>query len=391
MKRSRFGSRARLTREAEQLTLLATGLSHSGSRVEDRFWDDRLSAQLDRLLAAGNEDALNTALDHLYRANSRAYDELADTIEYCVEGGSATAGGEVFDTLLIAAPLLAWSRYSIPAGPIPAETLDNIRVQVGAHVLAGDTRIALADYLFSPDQLPRTYVDTYRLAQELRDAALKSNNLHLDPSDLPETAQFLSDMRYVVGLVAAPRGKAMFRWQEADGTRENAATQWHAQGGASLQPLLTGCAFELLLPDGYHAACREADRQARPYSVRASVLFLKTALNLQPSGLRAVVAPFHEHRLEEYRIGFTRTDSGDVIHGVVWPMLDSEDDATDTAAQIEAVLREAGVGEVLMLDHRFPLEYCDDCGAPLYPNAEGEPVHAELPEEQAEAAPRHLH
>jgi hypothetical protein len=109
------------------------------------------------------------------------------------------------------------------------------------------------------------------------------------------------------------------------------------------------------------------------------------------SQLRAIVAPYYDRELEEYRIGFTRTDSGDVIHGVVWPMLDSEDDATDTAAQIEAVLREAGVGEVLMLDHRFPLEYCDDCGAPLYPNPEGEPVHAELPEEQAEAAPRHLH
>jgi len=26
-----------------------------------------------------------------------------------------------------------------------------------------------------------------------------------------------------------------------------------------------------------------------------------------------------------------------------------------------------------------------------YPNPEGEPVHAELPEEQAETAPRHLH
>ncbi len=390
MKRSRFGSRARLTREAEQLTLLATGLSHSGSRVEDRFWDDRLSAQLDRLLAAGNEDALNTALDHLYRANSRAYDELADTIEYCVEGGTATAAAETFDTLLIAAPLLAWSRYSIPAGPIPADTLDNIRVQIGAHVLADDTRVALADYLFSPDHLPRTYVDTYRLAQELRDAALKSNNLHLDPSDLPETAQFLSDMRYVVGLVAAPRGKAMFRWQEADGTRESAATQWHAQGGASLQPLLTGCAFELLLPDGYHAACREADRQARPYSLRASVLFLKTSLNVQPSGLRAVVAPFHEHRLEEYRIGFTLRNKPGVIHGVVWPLLDAEDESADVTSQIEAVLKEAGVAEVMALDHRFPLEYCDDCGAPLYPNPDGEPEHAELPEED-DAAPVHLH
>jgi uncharacterized protein YuzB (UPF0349 family) len=37
------------------------------------------------------------------------------------------------------------------------------------------------------------------------------------------------------------------------------------------------------------------------------------------------------------------------------------------------------------------LEYCDDCGAPLYPNPEGEPVHAELPEQEEEAVPRHLH
>jgi uncharacterized protein YuzB (UPF0349 family) len=47
--------------------------------------------------------------------------------------------------------------------------------------------------------------------------------------------------------------------------------------------------------------------------------------------------------------------------------------------------------ESLAVAGRFPLEYCDDCGAPLYPNPDGEPVHAELPEEQAEAAPRHLH
>ena len=39
----------------------------------------------------------------------------------------------------------------------------------------------------------------------------------------------------------------------------------------------------------------------------------------------------------------------------------------------------------------FRIESCAACGAPLYPNPEGEPVHAELPEEQTEAAPRHLH
>ena len=84
-------------------------------------------------------------------------------------------------------------------------------------------------------------------------------------------------------------------------------------------------------------------------------------------------------------------DATDVIHGVVWPLLESEDESADTPGQIEAVLREAGVRDVLVLDQRFPMEYCDDCGAPLYPNPEGEPVHAELPEPEEEAVPRHLH
>ena len=47
------------------------------------------------------------------------------------------------------------------------------------------------------------------------------------------------------------------------------------------------------------------------------------------------------------------------------------------------MLREAGVKDVIFLDHHFPLEFCDDCGAPLYPNVEAELVHAEMPEQPA--------
>lgn len=47
------------------------------------------------------------------------------------------------------------------------------------------------------------------------------------------------------------------------------------------------------------------------------------------------------------------------------------------------MLRETGVKEVLFLDHHFPMEFCDDCGAPLFPNREGELVHAEMPEQPA--------
>ena len=38
----------------------------------------------------------------------------------------------------------------------------------------------------------------------------------------------------------------------------------------------------------------------------------------------------------------------------------------------------------------MPMEYCDDCGAPLFPNAEGENMHTEMPEDMQDA-PVHLH
>ena len=47
---------------------------------------------------------------------------------------------------------------------------------------------------------------------------------------------------------------------------------------------------------------------------------------------------------------------------------------------VESILRESGIKEVIVHNQEFPLEFCDDCGAPLYPNVEGETVHAEMPD-----------
>ena len=82
-----------------------------------------------------------------------------------------------------------------------------------------------------------------------------------------------------------------------------------------------------------------------------------------PTAPNAVIAPFWDQQVEEYRIGFSLRGQDTVVHGVVWPLLGAEDEAADVPAEIEAVLRECGVGDVRFLDHRFPLEYCDDCGA----------------------------
>jgi hypothetical protein len=390
MKRSRFARRGALNREAELVARLATGLAASASRIEDDFWERRLAEAVDKLLRTGNEDTLNVALDHLFGANGRAYDALADLIESRAEGGVLGAGSGEFDVAMFAAPLLAWSRFTIPSGPLPAGTLAAARSQLQAHVLAAGARLALADFLYSPDQLPRGFVETWRLANQLAKAAADDKDARIDPRQLPETTRFISDTRYLIGAVMAPRGQALFRWQEEDGSRDQSASQWIAQGGSALQPLFTGCALEPLLPDVFHAACRNADQGLRVYSLRAAMAFLQTVLNAKPQQLRAVVAPFHEERLEEYRVGFTLADSSEIVHGVVWPLLGAEDESTDCAGQIEAVLEEAGVGSVMVLEQRFPLEFCDDCGMPMYPTPEGETSHAELPEDLPQA-PAHLH
>ena len=112
MKRSRFARRSGLSRDAESLLRLATGLAESGSRAEDRFWESQLTEVIDRLLEENEEAAFNDALDHLLSSNPRAYDELADYIESRAE--TALRSDKKHDILLIAAPLLSWSRFRIP-------------------------------------------------------------------------------------------------------------------------------------------------------------------------------------------------------------------------------------------------------------------------------------
>lgn len=389
MKRTRHKRRGGLSRDTEQLVWLAGGLADSGSLAEDRYWERQLEAQIDHLLENQDEETLNSALDHLYAKDARGYEELADFIESRTE--TAASLDATHDILLIGAPILAWSRFSIPATAIPSAVLANLRVHLSAHILADKAKLALADFLFSPDQLPRGYCATAEFTAAIGQAALAGQDLRIDTEGLPDTAHFLSDTRYLLAAIAVPKGEPFFSWQEAGGSRDEALERWRSQGGASLAPLLAGCTTQVVLPEAYFAASRQADRESRPYAIRASVAFLSAELETPASNLRAVIAPFHDRDLEEYRIGFARRDNERVVHGVVWPLLGAEDEHSDIPAQIEAVLHDCGISDTIYLDHRFPLEYCDDCGAPMYPSADGETVHAEMPEEHGEQPPRHLH
>ncbi|HUP98721.1 MAG TPA: DUF2863 family protein [Usitatibacter sp.] len=395
MPRTRAKSPPRLTRDAERLIALANGLNASGSLTEDRFWEGEMSGLVAKLLENGNDAPIDGALDHLYQTNLGAYDTLIELVENESESVVAMQGDRAWQALLIAAPIVAWSKYAIPSGTIPAPEAQTLQVQLQAHVLAEGARVTLVPYLYSIDQLPRHFSELRKLAARLADGAITGEIPRLDLARLPETAHLLADTRFLVACAAVPRGKPLFRWQEdASGHagRSGSLEQWIIQARPTLAKLLPGCVFECLLPDAYYVNCRESDRRVRPFGIRAAVSFLENALKAKPADLQAVVAGFGEERVDEYRVAFSIIDESEVAHGVVWPLYGREDEGSRPGPleEVMAQLTESGVTEVKKLSGTFSPEYCEDCGAPLFANAEGEIVHAELPEE-ADTQSAHFH
>ena len=401
--------------DSQRLTTLAQAVVQSASRLEERNWEQQLDALLRRLMKNDHQDIIDAALDHAFKLESSAYDALMESAEAVSESCQIEHEGARYDALLIAAPILAWTRFSIAAGPLPNEAHATLSAQLYAHVLAANAKMAMAPMLFAIDQLPRNHTETFALTQRLAQAAMKGSFVKLDPHQ-PETAPFLADTRYLVAVVAALSGEPLFRWQEtADpAERDHALSQWNTQAMPTVTRLLPGCGVELLLPEAYFTACREGDRNIRPASIRAAVHYLTHTLGVEARALQAIVGGFGEEeggsRVDEYRISFALTSDQDVIYGVVWPLYGPEDEdgmpyaasatpdaelAADIARRspledIFSLLEECGVTHIKHHAEHFPMEFCDDCGAPLFPDIDAELVHAEMPEDAPTSA-GHLH
>ena len=406
----------KLSAESQRLISISHAIAQSASRVEERAWERNLDTQLQKLLKTNHQDHIDAALNVLFKGELAVYDVLMDGVEAVSESSTmleqGADGAEVcWQALLVAAPVLAWTRFSIPSGTIPNDILTTLQAHFSAHLLAEGAKLSIAPTLYSIDQLPRTHAETYALTHKLAQAAHKGSSIKPAPPG-PDTSQFLADTRYLIAAVVVPQGTPLFRWQEPqhhinfEAEREQALEQWRAQAGPNVARLLPGCGVELLLPEAYYVACREADKLIRPVSIRAAVHYLTNILGVEPGDLRAVVAGFgdeaSDNQVDEYRVGFTLRQSSDVVYGIVWPLYGQEDEegtpmegpgTPRPLAPIDEIvkhLNEVGITHVKRIGERYVAEYCDDCGAPLFADPSGELVHAEMPEDTP-AGNEHFH
>ncbi len=372
-------------RESNQLVRLAEGLASSKSRAEDVFWERELEKAVTAHLENNDEEAINRALDKAHDSPENTFDALADMVESLTESVLIDSELGRQRVCLFAAPILVWGRAKIPTKTIPKQVVQNLTVQLSAHVFSSKAKVSIVDYLFAPDQLPHSYSESRAMLDTLVASLRAKTPLSADAKTMEDAPDVVCDMRMIIGAFQVPEGEPFYAWQEmttpVEESRQTCLANWRAQGGAAIQPMLVGFPHELTLPRTFFSACRDADLASRAYSVGASVSYLEAVTHTPPEKLTAIIGACWGNGVEEYRVGFSIGDEEEVVHGTIWPLVSDEAEDTPVADEIEQLLRASGVKQIITLDEQLPLEFCDDCGAPHFPNREGEMLHAHLPED----------
>lgn len=393
--------------DSQRLAYLSLEMSTAASRLESRFWAEKQEALILKLLETKKQDKLDAAIEYLYKTDMDAYNILLEAVEALSESCAVTHQEKDYDVLLVVAPVLAWTRFTIPSGPLPTAVYDSLAKGLAESVFTDDVRFKLAPDLYAIDQLPYSHTEIFSLMKELLQPVLgKTASISLLQQ---ETASFLADVRYLITSVLVPSSKPVFRWQNASRLNEHSAIRqdclanWEKQAVPVLSNILHGCMLDLILPDAFFTACRKADQKIRPASLYAAINYLINTLEIPAEDLRAIIGGFSEtpeqESITEYRIGFSSRESDQILYGVVWPVYGAEE-AQQTLkrilppgemfpaqkkkksplAQIFEVLEDSKIKCEKNHLERFPMEFCDECTAPLFADINAELVHAELPD-----------
>jgi len=390
--------------DSQRLVSLSKEINRAASRLERFFWEKQLSENILKLLETKKQHKLDDAMEYLYRADTDTFNILLEAVEAYSESCVVQHEGVDYDALLVVAPVMAWTRFTIPSGALSSSLHADLVSSLSECVFTENARFLLAPELYAIDQLPQTHVDVFSLTKALSASLIGKSRKAL--FTLRETPPFLADVRYLVMSVLVPVSKPLFRWQTISrvdrrgSLRMECLENWKKRVLPLLSNMMHGCVLDLVLPDAFFDACRKADQQIRPASIHAAIHYLCHAMDVAKTDLRAVVGGFVEvlgqGSITEYRVGFFLHDNPQVLYGVVWPVYGAEEiqqtlkvgaskvrnesEKDGPLDQILALLGAAGVPCEKLHLVPFPMEFCDECGVPLFADINAELVHAELPE-----------
>lgn len=390
----------KLSADIRRLVALTQTAMEAPSGLESDFWQRHLDDAIIALLDHGNQRTLDSALDYLFQHNVTAYDILIDSVEQCCQSCTTGPANAQQDVMLLAIPVLAWTRFSIGSGALPDATVQALKECMQVHIVAAGAAVTLSPTLHAIEQLPQHHSEVYQLMHVLSGIPLRKQAPK--PAKTPlATIPFLADTRYLIATVTVPHGSALFRWQGtpdalvAAEQRQASALAWATDALPLIAPALPGCNLELLLPQAYFYNCREADKRIRPATILAATHYLTHHLKALPEQLKVSIGKCSHDKdgeIDEYRIGFTQDDDEQIFYGTVWPLYEAEDgdeldeplppgiEIVHPLETIRLLLQDCGINDITVHAEVFDAEFCDDCGSPLFPNCEGELVHAEMPE-----------
>jgi hypothetical protein len=190
----------------------------AASRVEERTWERNLDTQLQKLLKTNHQDSIDAALNVLFKGDLAVYDVLMDGVEAVSESSTMTEqandGAEVtWQALLVAAPILAWTRFSIASGTIPHRHPEHavgalLGPSAGRRHEARDGADPVLDRPAAAHPRRDLFADPQAGPAAHKGASVKP------AAPGPDASQFLADTRYLLVAVVAPVGAPLFRWQE---------------------------------------------------------------------------------------------------------------------------------------------------------------------------------
>lgn len=366
--------------ELERLVMLLTECS---TQLEDAAYERELQRLTREAIDDGDDTEIEAALAALKSAQPSAYDQLLTFAEESAQSIVTDAGA----SMLFIVPLLAWSRYRNFCGEIAASAASRVAQSFKRLMTSGkdDVVVRIGNVLIAPEHIPETLTETRTVLARLIASHEDQEGDVVDLRDLidkPAAADF-ADSRYLLVAVSAKTPADIFRpATESYIDRARAMMNFCLEAHASLEFAMIGTVFEVQPPGAFFAAWRETESAMRVWSLKSLVDFIGS-MGYEPQDVIASAGFFVPTNQEntdlvpELRIGISpRRNAERVVSGVAWPVSAEEMESVRELAT--SVLHAKGLRNIVIHEQDFPLEWCEDCGSPLYANPQGMVVHIEF-------------